>query len=75
MTDHAFKRQPDVAMRCGWSNADYEALLGAAEATFEGGGMLSAQYVNAIYSQLLALKEARTPFGVTTSRRFQSLLP
>lgn len=69
ITDHAFKRQPDLTMRCGWSNADYEALLGAAEATFEGGGLPSAQYVNAIYSQLLALQEARTPFDVTTSRR------
>ncbi|KVN30892.1 hypothetical protein WJ63_07915 [Burkholderia pyrrocinia] len=69
ITDHAFKRQPDLTMRCGWSNSDYEALLGAAEATFEGGGLPSAQYVNAIYSQLLALQEARTPFDVTTSRR------
>lgn len=30
IADHAFKRQPDLSMRCGWSNADYEALLGAA---------------------------------------------
>ncbi|WP_080297839.1 phage baseplate protein [Burkholderia pseudomallei] len=75
IADHAFKRQPDLSMRCGWSNADYEALLGAAEATFDGGGLPSAQYVNAIYSQLLALQQARTPFDVTTSRRiYQNML-
>ncbi|MBN3822355.1 hypothetical protein G3O00_01825 [Burkholderia sp. Ac-20384] len=75
ITDHAFKRQPDVVMRCGWSNSDYEALLGAAEATFDGGSLPSAQYVNAIYSQLLALQQARTPFDVTTSRRlYQNML-
>ncbi|HDR9029978.1 TPA: hypothetical protein QDB14_004201 [Burkholderia vietnamiensis] len=75
ISDHAFKRQPDLSMQCGWSNADYEALLGAAEATFDGGGLPSAQYINAIYSQLLALQQARTPVDVTTSRRiYQNML-
>ncbi|HDR8930266.1 phage baseplate protein [Burkholderia vietnamiensis] len=75
ISDHAFKRQPDLSMQCGWSNADYEALLGAAEATFDGGGLPSAQYINAIYSQLLVLQQARTPVDITTSRRiYQNML-
>lgn len=69
INDHSFKRQPEVVIKCGWSNADYAALLATAESVFSGGGLPTAEYVNTVYSQLLALQESRIPFDVVTSRR------
>lgn len=69
IADHAYKRQPEVVIKCGWSNADYAALLGAAQAIFSSGTLPTADYVNTVYSQLLALQESRVPFDVVTSRR------
>lgn len=69
ISDHAFKRTPTVTMTCGWSNADYAALLGTIESVFTGGGLPSAQYIETVYSQLLSLQELAVPFDVTTSLR------
>lgn len=69
INDHAFKRQPEVTLKCGWSNADLKALAGTPQSIFEGGELPSADYVSAVYSQLLALQETRQPFDVVTSLR------
>lgn len=69
INDHAFKRQPDVTIKCGWSNADLGALAGTLEAIFEGGSLPSADYISTVYSQLLALQGLREPFEVVTSLR------
>ncbi|KKL39535.1 hypothetical protein WR30_11215 [Burkholderia contaminans FFH2055] len=68
ITDHAYRKPSEVVMRCGWSNSDYEALLGTFQALFNG-SLPSADYVSSVYSQLLALQQSRQPFNVTTSRR------
>ncbi|MCB4342519.1 hypothetical protein LA345_01045 [Burkholderia vietnamiensis] len=74
INDHAFRRPSEVVMRCGWSNADYEALLGTFQALFDG-GLPSDDYVSGVYSQLIALQRSRQPFDVVTSRRqYQSML-
>lgn len=75
INDHAFKRQPEVHIQCGWSNSDLAALGGTLQAIFEGGSLPSADYISTVYSQLLALQEARQPFDVVTSlRMYQDML-
>lgn len=69
INDHAFKRQPEVTLKCGWSNSQIAALAGALQSIFEGGALPSADYVSTVYSQLLALQETRQPFDVVTSLR------
>ncbi len=69
ISDHAFKRPVEVVMKCGWSNADYAALLGSTQAAVNNGAPAAADYVNSVYSQLVALQETRAPFDVVTSRR------
>lgn len=69
INDHAFKLQPEVTLQCGWSNSDLSALGGSLEAIFDGGSLPSSDYINAVYSQLLALQETREPFDVVTSLR------
>lgn len=69
INDHAFKRQPEVTLKCGWSNSQFAALKDALQSIFKGGGLPSADYVSTVYSQLLALQEARRPFDVVTSLR------
>lgn len=69
INDHAFKLQPEVTIQCGWSNADFAALIGTLESIFTGGGLPSADYISTVYSQLLALQETRQPFDVVTSMR------
>lgn len=53
VSDHAFMQPVSVEMRCGWSNST---------ARSEG-------YVQAVYSALQALQQARQPFSVTTGKR------
>lgn len=72
ITDHAFKRPAEVVLRCGWSNSSTDSLLGGISKLFSGGGFSGESYVDAIYSQLLALQESRTPFDITTQRRSYS---
>lgn len=75
INDHAFKRQPEVVIKCGWSNSDIKALAGTIQAIFTGGGLPSADYISTVYSQLLALQELREPFDVVTSlRMYDSML-
>lgn len=69
INDHAFKLQPEVTIQCGWSNSDLAALAGTLESIFEGGSLPSSDYINTVYSQLLALQETRQPFDVVTSLR------
>ncbi len=70
MTDHAFKRQPDVVLKCGWSNADWSALLGSSVVTFDDfGSTTQSSYIDGIYSKLLALQASCVPFDAVTSRR------
>ncbi len=68
ITDHAYKRPAEVVIRCGWSNSTLDALLGAISSLFDG-EMSASDYVSGIYSQLLALQNARVPFDITTSKR------
>lgn len=57
ITDHAFKRQPDVVLKCGWSNADYAALLGSSVVQFDNfGSTTQSGYIDAVYSKLLDLQ-------------------
>ncbi|QYY33430.1 hypothetical protein K2O51_22955 [Cupriavidus pinatubonensis] len=75
INDHAFKRQPEVVIKCGWSNADLKALAGTLQAIFVGGSLPTADYISTVYSQLLALQELREPFDVVTSlRQYDSML-
>nr|WP_254227663.1 hypothetical protein [Burkholderia gladioli] len=78
INDHAYVRPREVVMKCGWSNADYSALLGAASVSFDPTGantMATGTYVDAIYSKLLKLQADRQPIDVTTTRRkYQNML-
>lgn len=75
INDHAFKRQPEVVIKCGWSNSDLKALAGTLQAVFVGGSLPTADYISTVYSQLLALQELREPFDVVTSlRQYDSML-
>jgi hypothetical protein len=70
INDHAYKMPSQVVMKCGWSNADYTALLGSAAVQFEGGDSMSTgTYIDAIYSQLLSIQNSRQPIDVVTTRR------
>ena len=70
VTDHAFKRQPDVTIKCGWSNADYSALFSGVVSEFDKFGTTTqAGYIDAVYSQLLKLQDERRPFDIVTCRR------
>lgn len=76
ITDHAYRRPSEVILRCGWSNSsNLAALLGTASAVISGGSMAGADYAAAVYSQLLALQQARIPFSIqTTKRLYDSML-
>ncbi|WP_322076424.1 phage baseplate protein [Burkholderia cepacia] len=72
VNDHAFIRPREILMKCGWSNADYQALLGSAVASFDDTGantMATGTYVDAIYSQLLKIQSVRMPIDVVSTRR------
>lgn len=72
ITDHAFIRPSEVVLRCGWTNSSFTALTGAAQAIFDGGNVSAANYIDNIYSQLLALQRSRVPFDLQTSKRLYS---
>ncbi|VVE79412.1 phage baseplate protein [Pandoraea sputorum] len=70
ITDYAIKRQPEVVIKCGWSNADYSALLGGGVVKFDTfGSTTQSGYIDAVYSKLLKLQQSRIPFDAVTSRR------
>lgn len=69
ITDHAYKKPCEVIIHAGWTNSSLKAIVGTTTAQFSGGSLSVSDYVNSIYSQLLALQESRKPFSITTSRR------
>lgn len=72
VNDHAYMRPREILMKCGWSNADYEALLGAAVVSFDETGantMATGTYVDAVYSQLLQIQSLRKPIDIVSTRR------
>ncbi|WP_429838690.1 phage baseplate protein [Burkholderia gladioli] len=72
INDHAYQMPRQVVMKCGWSNADYSALLGAASVSFDPTGantMATGTYVDAVYSKLLKLQADLQLIDVTTTRR------
>ena len=59
ISDHTFNRQPEILMRCGFSNSTAQT---------EG-------YVQEVYQLLLLLQAAHEPFNVTTGKRqYQNML-
>lgn len=74
ITDHAYKSPAEVVLRCAWSNSSPDALSGAIQAIFNGGGLTGSDYVSGVYSQLLALQQSREPFDImTTSRMYTDM--
>jgi len=72
ITDHAFKKPPDLLIRCGWSNASLAGVLGGVKGlitALQGGDAFGSDYVSGVYNQLLALQESRVPFDVATGKR------
>lgn len=72
ITDHAFKKQPDLVIRCGWSNASLGGVLAGVKgliSALTGGDAFGSDYVSGVYNQLLALQESRIPFDVSTGKR------
>jgi len=53
ISDHAYKRPPEIIMRCGFSNSTVQS---------EG-------YVQQVYGLLLDLQDSLEPFDVTTGKR------
>jgi len=75
ITDHSFKRPSDLLLRCGWSNSNLKAILGAIESIFTGGTMSKSDYVTGVYSQLLKLQQDRVPASITTTlRQYDNML-
>lgn len=68
ITDHAYMRPSELVMRCGWTNSSFTALANVVSSLFSG-GEVGDKYVDAVYSQLLALQESRIPFEVVSSAR------
>lgn len=59
ISDHAYKRPPEIIMRCGFSNSSAQS---------EG-------YVQEVYALFLALQAQLEPFDVTTGKRqYQNML-
>lgn len=72
ITDHAYKKNPEVVIRCGWSNASLAGVIDSAKGLFSaltGGDAFGSDYVSGIYNQLLALQQSRQPFDVSTGKR------
>ena len=82
IADHSFKRPMQVVLRCGWSDSNASAAIGAVSnlfsangssastnGSFTGGSMAASDYIAGIYSQLLQLQESRQTFSVTTGLR------
>lgn len=60
ISDHAFKKPAEVALRYGWSNSS--AIIN----TLLGGRSMS---VEEVYKKLLQLQESREPFDLITGKR------
>ncbi|MEJ2896222.1 phage baseplate protein [Bordetella avium] len=60
ISDHAFKKPAEVALRYGWSNSS------AVNNVMRGGLTVS---VEDVYQKLLALQESREPFDLITGKR------
>ncbi len=59
ISDHAFLRQPEIIMRCGFSNSTHQT---------EG-------YVQEVYALFLSLQAQLQPFNVTSGKRqYQNML-
>lgn len=56
ITDHSFKRPAVVIIRCGWSNSALPALG-------------NPNYVQQIYTMMLALQASRVPIDILTGKR------
>jgi hypothetical protein len=69
ITDHAYKQPAKVTIRCGWSNASLNALLGMAEALIDGSFSFNADYVQTTYNKFLDLQNSRVLFDVLTGKR------
>lgn len=69
ITDHSYLDPSKVVLRCGWSNSSIAAAQAIVAGFFSGSSMSAATYVDGIYSQLLALRDTRQPFTITTIRR------
>lgn len=75
ITDHSFKRPMQLVLRCGWSDSNPLAAINAFNSLFSGGSAAGLNYVDGVYSELLALQESRTPFEVSTGLRlYDSML-
>lgn len=81
VSDHTYVLMPTITLRCGWSNSQpssnpfFPSGNSAVPATFAGGQVSVADYVSAIYSQLLALQQSGTRFDViTTLRQYSSMV-
>jgi len=68
ITDHSYMRPAEVVLRCAWSNSSFKALSGTISSLISG-GLVGDKYVDAIYSQLLALQQSRIPFDIITGAR------
>lgn len=69
ITDHAYKRPAEVTLTCAWSNTAADIFSVASVAALTGSNVLGSNYSSAVYSQLLALQENRTPFSIVTTKR------
>lgn len=72
ITDHAYKKNPEVVIRCGWSNASLAGVVNSFKGLFSaltGGDAFGSDYVSSVYNQLLALQQSRQPFDVSTGKR------
>lgn len=79
ISDHAYKRPPEVTIRCGHSNGGLSGILSLFVDSpiyeFAGGSVQGTTQVASAYSQLLALQESRIPFDVFTGKRmYQNML-
>lgn len=51
ITDHAYKKNPEVVIRCGWSNASLAGVIDSAKGLFSaltGGDAFGSDYVSGI---------------------------
>ena len=71
ISDHAFKRPPEVTMSIGWSNSSINVGQGGAGGTPQSQFLGQARsQVAEIYLDLLAVQMERVPFEVFTGKRY-----
>jgi hypothetical protein len=73
ITDHAYKKPPEVMIHCGFSNSSIASLITDVQSfgqLFTTGGTLGpTNYAEMIYANFLALQESAQLFSVTTGKR------